>query len=142
MSVEAKLEDLEGEERVQVLSGEPVVLRLVVEGQVDVPPPRVSVELRDRAGALLGGAAVETAELGWSDEPGRRTLRFELDRLPLADGRFWLGVSLADGEGSRLYHRIDRAAEFLVYPDEEIHGAVRLDGRWSLAETRTELEPR
>jgi ABC-type polysaccharide/polyol phosphate transport system ATPase subunit len=140
--VEAKLEDLDGEERIQVLSGEPVVLRLVVEGRDDVPPPRVSVELRDRAGVLLGGAAVETADLGWRADSSARTLRFELDRLPLAEGRFWLGVSVADEEGTRLYHRIDRAAEFLVYPDEEIHGALRLEGRWSLADTHTELEPR
>jgi hypothetical protein len=63
--VEAKLEDLDGEERVQVLSGEPVVLRLVVEGQVEVPPPRVSVELRDRAGrpARRGGGRDRGARL-------------------------------------------------------------------------------
>ena len=140
--VSARLEDVDGRERAQVLSGEPIVVTLQLDGAAEIAPPRVSIELRDTNGALIGGAAVDASELGWSDDPGPRRLRYEIDRLPLADGRFSLGVSLSDREGSRLYHRIDRVAEFLVYPDEEIQGAVRLDGRWSLDESRTEVNTR
>jgi ABC-type polysaccharide/polyol phosphate transport system ATPase subunit len=134
--VGVRLEDLGGEERVQVLSGEPVAVVLQVQGGDGLPPPRLSLELRDEGGGLLAGSSVDAAELGWSGGTGAtRTVRFELDGLPLADGRFSIGVSVADGQGSRVYHRIDRAADFLVYPDEEITGAVRLDGRWTLAQT-------
>ena len=65
-----------------------------------------------------------------------------MERPPLADGRFALGVAVSDARGSRVYHRIDRAAEFLVYPDEEARGAIRFDGRWSLADSPARVESR
>jgi ABC-type polysaccharide/polyol phosphate transport system ATPase subunit len=130
--VSVRLEDADGVERRQYLSGEPLVLRLRIDARTVLAPPRISIELRERNGALLGAAAKDAAELDWPDDPGERELVFELDRLPLADGRFQLSVALADAAGRHLYHRLDRAAEFLVYPDEvELAGAVRLDGRWS-----------
>ena len=139
---EVRLEGADGEERRQYLSGEPLVARLRVEASAGEPPPHVSIEVRDQNGSLLGAAARDAAELSWGEEAGERTIRFEIDRLPLADGRFTLGVALSDAAGNRLYHRIDRAAEFLVYPDEELRGAVRLDGRWSLAGSPEEVETR
>jgi ABC-type polysaccharide/polyol phosphate transport system ATPase subunit len=139
---EVRLEDAAGEERTQYLSGEPLVVRLRVEARVDVPPPRVSLELRQANGGLLGAAAQDAGELGWGVGPGVRLLRFEVERPPLADGRFGLGVALSDAAGTRLYHRIDRAADFLVYPDEELRGAIRLDGRWSLTEAAATVESR
>ncbi len=139
---EVRLEDAEGEERRQYLSGEPIVLRLRFESAGGEPPPRVSIELRDSNGGLLGAAALDTAELGWGEEPGGRAVRFEVERPPLADGRFALGVAVSDVRGSRLYHRIDRAAEFLVYPDEEVRGAIRFDGRWSLVDSPARVESR
>jgi ABC-type polysaccharide/polyol phosphate transport system ATPase subunit len=138
--VEARLEDPDGRERVQVLSGEPVAVRLRIEGSPGFPPPHVSIELREAGGALVAGAAVDASELGWDDGPGPQVVRYEIDSLPLADGRFSVGVALSDQEGSRLFHRIDRATEFLVYPDEELRGAVRLEGRWSLAESRSHVQ--
>ena len=140
--VEVRLEGADGEERQQYLSGEPLVVRLRLEAGGGAPPPRISIELRDANGALLGAAARDAAELGWGDEAGERLVRFELERLPLADGRFTMGVALADPQGSRLYHRIDRAAEFLVYPDGELRGALRLDGQWSLSESPSRVESR
>ena len=139
---DVRLEDAGGEARRQYLSGEPLVVRLRLGARAAGPAPRVSIELRDGNGALLGAAARDAAELGWGDGPGERTLRFEVDRLPLADGRFTLGVAVSDTAGSRLYHRIDRAAEFLVYPDEELRGTLRLEGRWSLTEAAEEVESR
>jgi len=139
---EVRLEDAEGEERRQYLSGEPIVVRLSLQSVGREPPPQVSIELRDENGGLLGAAALDVAELGWGEESGGRTLRFDMDRPPLADGRFALGVAVSDKRGSRLYHRIDRAAEFLVYPDEEVRGAIRFDGRWSLVDSPARVESR
>jgi ABC-type multidrug transport system ATPase subunit len=140
--LEVRLEDAEGEERRQYLSGEPLVVGLRLQALAGEPPPHISIELRDQNGGLLGAAARDVGELGWGDEPGERSLRFEIERLPLADGRFTLGVAVSDTQGSRLYHRIDRAAEFLVYPDEARRGVVRLDGSWSIAESTSKVESR
>ena len=132
--VSAQLLDDDGEERTQLAAGEPVTIRLVVAAEPAVAPPRVSVELRDDGGLVLGTAAQETRELGWSPEGGERELCFRLGRLPLADGRFHLRFALADGDTGRLLHTLDDALRFFVFPSGEQTGAVLLDGDWSLQE--------
>jgi hypothetical protein len=61
-------------------------------------------------------------------------LRFEVERPPLADGRFRLRFELGDRTGRRLYHWLDDAVRFVVYPGEDTRGPVLLEGTWSLQE--------
>jgi ABC-type polysaccharide/polyol phosphate transport system ATPase subunit len=129
--VSAALLDADGDERTQFTAGERVVLRLGVEAAADVAPPRVSVELRDDAGVVLGSVAQDTGPLGWVGD-GRRELRFRLDRLPLADGRFRLRVGLADAATGAPLHTLDDALRFFVFPTDGESGVVLLDGEWSL----------
>jgi ABC-type polysaccharide/polyol phosphate transport system ATPase subunit len=135
-SGEARIEDVtllgpDGEERRQFLAGEPLTLRLRVVAEEPLPPPRLSYELRDSSGLLLAGAAQSTAGLGWDEETTDLTVRFEVDELPLADGRFHVRLGLADESLERLYHQRDDAAVFVVVPSGSERGAVRLEGRWA-----------
>ncbi len=132
--VSAQLLDDDGEERTQLASGEPTTVRLVVAAEPGVAPPRVSLELRDDGGLVLGAAAQDTRELGWSADGGERELHFRLERLPLAEGRFHLRFALTDGETGRLLHTLDDAVRFFVFPAGGQTGALLLDGTWSLQE--------
>jgi len=67
-------------------------------------------------------------------------VRFEVDQLPLADGRFHVRLGLTDETGERLYHWLDDALAFVVYPSGEESGVVRLDGRWAREETHAQPE--
>jgi hypothetical protein len=58
----------------------------------------------------------------------------------LADGRFHLRLGLTDETGERLYHWLDDALAFVVYPSGPESGVVRLDGRWAGEETRAQVE--
>jgi ABC-type polysaccharide/polyol phosphate transport system ATPase subunit len=129
----AQLLDDDGDERNQFAAGEPATVRLVVAAEEGVAPPRVSLELRDEGGLVLGAAAEETALLGWNGSAGERELRFRLGRLPLADGRFHLRLALLDADGHPL-HSLDDAVRFFVFPSGEQTGAVLLDGVWSMQE--------
>jgi ABC-type polysaccharide/polyol phosphate transport system ATPase subunit len=131
--VAAHLLDDDGDERVQFASGEPVTVRLVVASDAGVGAPRVSLELRDDGGLVLGSVAQDTRDLGWNGG-GERELRFRLPRLPLADGRFHLRFVLADAGSGRLLHTLDDAVRFFVFPAGEETGAVLLDGAWTLQE--------
>jgi ABC-type polysaccharide/polyol phosphate transport system ATPase subunit len=132
--VTAELLDADGGERAQFASGEPMTVRLLVEADAGVAAPRVSLELRDDGGAVLGAVAQETSELGWDGGAGTRELRFRLDRLPLADGQFHLRFALADAQTGKLLHTLDDAVRFFVFPAGAETGAVLLDGAWSLQE--------
>jgi lipopolysaccharide transport system ATP-binding protein len=135
--VAARVLDADGDERRQFAAGEPMTVELEVAAHPELAPPVVSLELRDDDGAVLAGLSQPTAALGWTAAGGRRVLRFELDRLPLADGRFHLRVALADAEGGRLLHSLADVLSFFVFPDPGETGAVRLAGRWSLHEAPT-----
>jgi ABC-type polysaccharide/polyol phosphate transport system ATPase subunit len=134
--VSAQLLDSDGDERLQVAAGERLVVRLIVSSERDVPPPNVSLQLRDDDGVVLGEVTQATDELGWNGHAGERELRFELDRLPLADGRFHLRCALVEADG-RLLHSLDDALRFFVFPTGDQSGAVFLDGRWGMKEIRS-----
>jgi ABC-type polysaccharide/polyol phosphate transport system ATPase subunit len=136
-SGEARIEDVEllgpeGEPRTQFLAGEPLTLRLRVNAERPVPPLRISLELRDVSGLLVAGSGHSL------EEPG--TVRFDVDELPLADGRFRVRLGLTDEGGERVYHWLDDALEFIVYPAGESRGVVRLEGRWSREEIAAQAE--
>ncbi|HEU0246021.1 MAG TPA: ABC transporter ATP-binding protein [Gaiellaceae bacterium] len=124
----------EGAERLQFLSGEPFVLQVAVAAPDGVPPPRLQLELRDDAGALVAGHGVDLRGLGWVGGNDRRSVRFEIGELPLADGRFHLQLGLTDESGERVYHWLDDALVFVVYPGGDERGVVRFEGRWMLEE--------
>jgi ABC-type polysaccharide/polyol phosphate transport system ATPase subunit len=138
--VEARLLGRDGEDRVQLLAGEPLAVQLRIAAREALPPPRIALELRNEAGLLLASAAQDTAELGWDEAPGERILRFEVDRPPLADGRFRLRFELGDATGRHIYHWLDDEVQFVVYSGEAVRGPVLLSGRWSLEQAGTPAE--
>jgi ABC-type polysaccharide/polyol phosphate transport system ATPase subunit len=123
----------EGSDRLQFLSGEPFELHLSVLAD-GVPPPRLQLELRDDAGSLVAGHAVDLRALGWSSGNGARDVSFRMDALPLADGRFHLRLGLTDESGEHVYHWLDDALVFVVYPGDDVRGVVRFEGTWMLEE--------
>jgi ABC-type polysaccharide/polyol phosphate transport system ATPase subunit len=124
----------DGDERRQLLAGEPFAVRLRLVAERPLAAPRLTYELRDASGLLLFSGAEQTSELGWDDDTRELAVRFDVDEPPLADGRFHLRLGLTDAAGARVYHSLDDAAVFVVYPGGEERGVVRLDGRWSREE--------
>ena len=144
-SGEARIADVallgpEGEERRQFLAGEPLALRLRIVADRALDPPRLLYELRGESGLLLASGAQQTDELGWTGQPGDLQLRFDIEHLPLADGRFHLRLGLVDPAGGRLYHQLDDALSFVVYSGGDERGVVRLSGRWSREEIGARAE--
>jgi ABC-2 type transport system ATP-binding protein len=122
----------EGEPRTQFLAGEALALRFRIAAERALPPFRLSLELRDSSGLLISGSGHTV------DEPG--AVRFDVDQLPLADGRFHIRLGLTDEAGSELYHWLDDALTFVVYPGGDARGVVQLEGRWSGEEIGAQAE--
>ena len=129
---EVRLLGPDGEDRNQFSPGETLTVELRVVSTRAVPPPRLSYELHDAAGLQLGGGVQDTAELGWNEDCPEHRLRLEIANFPLVDGRFRFRFELADASGEHLYHWLDDAARFVVYPGDGEVGLVRLEARWSL----------
>ena len=77
-----------------------------------------------------------TSELGWDSHAAERELRFQIGRLPLADGRFHLRVALVDPETGRPLHALDDALRLFVFPPRPgRRRASSSKGDWSMEET-------
>jgi len=142
-SGEARVTDVrlvgpDGEPREFFSAGDSLALHVGVEAREEIPPPVLTAELRDAAGALLGQSGQALGDLGW-DGSGHAEVRFEVERLPLVEGRFQFNFTLTDAAHSRRYHSMEKAAEFAVLPQGESRGFFMLEGDWSLAES---LSPR
>ncbi len=136
--VAARLVGAEGEERQQFLAGEPFSLRLRIEAENGVAAPQLQLELRDDGGLLIATDVLDTGSVGWA--AGKRELRYDVERLPLSDGRFHLRLGLADSDDDRILHWLDDALGFLVYPaGGERGGVVRLEGSWTAEENSEQL---
>jgi ABC-2 type transport system ATP-binding protein len=127
-----RLEDAAGEVRQDFMPGDHVALRLRVQIREPVDAPRLAIELRDVTGALLSRAERDLGELGWDRGGADADVRFDIQRLPLVEGRFQFNVSLTDEARTRRYHSVEKAAEFSVIPQGEAHGFVLFEGDWSL----------
>jgi ABC-type polysaccharide/polyol phosphate transport system ATPase subunit len=121
----------DGDERSQLLGGEPFAIALDVVADRALPPPRLGWELRDDAGILVASGAASTSELGWDDDSRSLPLRFDAERPPFADGRLHLRLDLTDERGESQYHSVDDALVFVVYPADGDRGLVRLEGEWA-----------
>jgi hypothetical protein len=121
----------DGDERVQLLGGEPFALALEVVAEREIPAPLLNWELREDAGILVTGGGVSTAELGWRESTRSLPLRFDVERPPFADGRLHLRLDLVDATGETQYHSLDDARVFVIYPADDARGLVRVEGRWT-----------
>jgi ABC-type polysaccharide/polyol phosphate transport system ATPase subunit len=132
------LQGADGESRTQFVAGEQLTIRLRVVAERPIPAPVLSFELREWGGALIAGGSQDTAELGW--DGGEHVFRFDVDELPVADGRFKLRFGLTSADGAHLYHWLDDAIRLYVIPQERTGGLVRLEGRWSREEIGAQTE--
>jgi ABC-type polysaccharide/polyol phosphate transport system ATPase subunit len=136
---DVRLEGLDGERREDFSAGDPLVLRIGVEAREAVAEPLLAIELRNADGALLGRADRGLGELGW-DGGSRAEVRFEVERLPLVEGRFQFNLALTDSSRARRYHSIEKAAEFAVIPLGDVGGLFLFEGDWSLEQPSSTVE--
>jgi ABC-type polysaccharide/polyol phosphate transport system ATPase subunit len=128
---EARVVDRGGAPRAQFLAGEPLVLEVLLDAvAADGGAPRLRLEVRDDAGLLVAEDLVDTAQLGGGNGAGTMRLRLEVAEPPLQFGRFHLMLELVDPLGRGL-PALAEPLTFVVYPDGDERGLVRLGGTWS-----------
>jgi ABC-type polysaccharide/polyol phosphate transport system ATPase subunit len=136
---DVRLAGADGEPREFFSAGDALRLHVGVEMREDIAPPHLAVELRDAAGTLLGLSDRGLGELGW-DGTGHAEVRFEVERLPLVEGRFQFNITLTDPARARRYHSMEKAVEFSVVPRGESRGFFLLEGDWTLVEAVSPAE--
>ena len=126
-----RLVDRSGVVREQFLAGEPLALEIVVRGGGEPAAPRLHLAVRDDAGLLVAEDDLDSASLARLTNGAETRLRLDMPSPPLQFGRFHVSLELLADDGGRLLHSVDDAIVFVVYPDDEARGLVRLGGTWS-----------
>jgi hypothetical protein len=120
----------DGSIRDRFTEGEPVALEVWLYAERGLEDGRVTLGLRDSGGQPLGTQTATGVRL----RPGRlERLRLHFPGLPLREGRFFVDVGLANGDGDAQLDHADRALELSVFgQDPSGGGAIRLGGTWEL----------
>lgn len=99
----------------------------------------VAFTIRTLDGALIAATDNRASLDAVPDDMGPHTVRFDVESLPLLEGRFAVDVELTTLAGDRL-HSVERAVEFIVFAKGRGHGPVALDGLWT--SDRSDVAPR
>ena len=136
---DVRVEDAQRGERRDFETGEPFAVSMKLVCARPVQSPRLLVELRTADGALLAADDVRLEQEAFLRPGAAVEVRYEVEHLPVLDGRFTVGVAVTDTERGHQYHRLERAAEFTVTGDRA-QGWIRLDGRF-VVDTPVAMEP-
>jgi ABC-type polysaccharide/polyol phosphate transport system ATPase subunit len=119
----------DGVVRERFTEGEPMALEVWLYAEDGLDEGRVTLGLRDTGDRTLGSQTAEAVRL----RPGElERLRLHFPGLPLREGRFYVDVSLENGDGAQLDHA-EGALELSVFgQDPGGDGAIRLGGTWEL----------
>jgi ABC-type polysaccharide/polyol phosphate transport system ATPase subunit len=132
-----RIVDAAGEPRDQLLAGEPLALEVSLRSHAG-SQPRLRLQIRDDAGLLVAEDDVELAALGSAADGDGSRLRLDVPSPPFEFGRFHVSLELVAEDG-RMLHSVGDACSFVVYPEGDRRGLVRLGGTWRRAANR---EPR
>jgi ABC-type polysaccharide/polyol phosphate transport system ATPase subunit len=119
----------DGVVRDRFTEGEPMALEVWLYAEGGLDEGRVTLGLRDSGDQTLGSQTADSVRL----RPAQlERLRLHFPGLPLREGRFYVDVSLENGDGVQLDHA-ERALELSVFgQDPGGDGAIRLGGTWEL----------
>jgi ABC-type polysaccharide/polyol phosphate transport system ATPase subunit len=106
---------------------------------VEPVTPVVNITVTTVEGALIAGIDNRMVLEGSGVTLGHRTARFEIDALPLMEGRFALTVGLASADGIVGFHELKRCVEFAVFAQGRGFGPVAFPGHWSMSAQGTPL---
>jgi ABC-type polysaccharide/polyol phosphate transport system ATPase subunit len=116
----------------RLMSGEPLTVEIDLVAPAPVSTPVFGIAFHTVDGLLCYGTNTRLDDLPVAQVEGAATVRFEISRLPLHEGRFTVTAAVHSQDEATVYHWLDRWLEFSVFPRVTGVGTVDASGRWSL----------
>ena len=115
-------------------SGRPHAIRLELRAEHPVIAPEVTISIFDQNAILVSEVSTRSRNALVDQVHGVRSIRFELDALPLTEGTYEMTCAVADETGQREYDVRSRFVRFDVLKgDTSDQGLVTMGGTWNLA---------
>lgn len=90
-----------------------------------------SLTIKTTDGALIAGTDNRVEPAASDTRVGNHRVRFDLDQIPLMEGRFALDIALVSTTGGEPFHNRERVAGFTMFASGRGFGPVAIPGRWT-----------
>lgn len=115
------------------LSGEPFTIEIEVESLEPTPMPVIGMGILTGDGTVCFGTNTRLSGFTIDEVSGRATVRFHIPRLLLQEGRFDVMITAHSHDDCVVYHWLDHAMGFSVFPLNSGIGTTALEGTWEMA---------
>lgn len=129
-----RLLDGTGRECKAGLSGKPLTIRLELAARKPIESPNIGVGIRTTEGVVCLGSSMRLDDVVTTMTPGRWTVDYAIDSLPLREGRFEVFVAVTSWDEATVYHWIDHGLEFSVFSQDVGVGLVAARTSWALVQ--------
>lgn len=130
--VAARLCRADGEPADRFASGDSVVIEFDVVPEEVIEQPTYGMMVHSPDGGVIYGTNTKVEGVRTGTLSGPQTVRFELESLPLHEGRFEVSFAISSGDLSILHHWADRPLALLVFQQRSGVGMVTMSGQWSV----------
>lgn len=112
------------------VGGDPLTISFTVRSHASVPPPMVGISLTSRDGTPLFRANTTMAASDVAPVGASVDVNFEIATLLFESGDFDVNLALHSADGSTIYHSLERALSFGVFPSRPGVGLIDMTTAW------------
>lgn len=116
----------------QFLSGDPLTIEIDLEAPEQTRMPVIGMGILTGDGTVCFGTNTRLSGFAIDELSGRATVRFHIPRLRLHEGRFDVTITAHSHDDCVVYHWLDHAMGFSVFPLRSGIGTTALEGSWEL----------
>ena len=118
----------------QFISGEPFVIRVTLRINEEFGSPNVGIGVRLTDSLVCFGGNTRLDRVDVKLDAGEWICEYRLDELPLHEGEFEVFVAAVSEDEATVYHWVDSAARFTVFPTSASVGFVASTASWSFTQ--------
>ncbi len=125
-----------GAQVTSVVSGDELTIAIQMTAQVAMQNPVVGIRILGDDGTALFGTNTELDRLPIGEIHGTTNVSYLIPAVPFHAGGFAVTVAVHSEDVRTMYHWIDRAIQFTVFPRRSGVGLVEVNGQWSVPPQR------
>ncbi len=115
-----------------VVSGDPVVLSILLRAGRSVLTPNIGFSITLGDGTLVYGTNTRLSEFQVDEIAGLTRIDFTIPMMNLHEGTFQINLAVVSHDEATVYHWLDRALTFSVYARTSGIGIAPIVGEWSI----------
>jgi ABC-type polysaccharide/polyol phosphate transport system ATPase subunit len=119
-----------------VVSGDEMAVRVRLNARETIENPIIGISILGDDGTALFGTNTEMDHFNVGAIDGHAEVTYVIPAVPLHAGGFAVTVAVHSEDVRTMYHWIDRAVAFTVFPRRSGVGLVEVDGYWALPVNR------